>query len=339
MVLSLTGVLVWPGWTGFGEEIGPAGSTRVSVVQYQRTLWDWMQLLLVPLAVAGAAGALNWLQAARDEAREARREQDAVVDTYLQQIAYLLLNEELGKPMSEDDRARQVARAQTLTALRRIDGARKGTVLGFLADSDLISVVDLHGAFLEGAHLGGANLHGAHLEGTHLERAHLAVADMREAHLEAAHLEGADLERADLKGAHLEGAHLRAAHLEGAHLERANLKGAHLERADLEGANLRAAHLEGAHLEAANLRAAHLEGAHLEAAHLERVDLHGAHLEAANLAVADLEGADLEGADLHGADLHGAEGTTLEQLTQAKSLVRVTMPDGSTYTEEPVQES
>src|SRR5215472_14965092 len=98
-----------------------------------KTLWDWMQLLLVPLAVTGAAGWLNWVQSAREAEREdrranieadreARREQDAVMDAYLSQIANLLLHEDLGQPTSEGKRAKQVACGQTLTALRRIDG-------------------------------------------------------------------------------------------------------------------------------------------------------------------------------------------------------------------------
>jgi hypothetical protein len=92
---------------------------------------------------------------------EARREQDAVMDAYLSQIANLLLHEELEQPTSEGKRAQQVARGQTLTALRRIDGGRKGTVIGFLSDSDLIAVVDLYEADLSGANLNLANLSGA----------------------------------------------------------------------------------------------------------------------------------------------------------------------------------
>ena len=100
-----------------------------------------MQLLVVPLAVAVAAGWLNLVQADREGKRETRREQDAVLDAYLSQIANLLLHENLGE--DGDEKPRSVARGQTLTALRRLDGARKGIVIGFLSDSKLISAVNL----------------------------------------------------------------------------------------------------------------------------------------------------------------------------------------------------
>ena len=59
---------VWPGWgyqwgwTGYGPIFDKPNahglSDVVGITAYSpsKTLWDWMQLLLVPLAVAGAAG-------------------------------------------------------------------------------------------------------------------------------------------------------------------------------------------------------------------------------------------------------------------------------------------
>jgi Pentapeptide repeats (8 copies) len=66
------------------------------------------------------------------------------------------------------------------------------------------------------ANLCGADLHGlqdlkdAHLYWAYLEGAHLDGADLSDAHLDWAYLEGAHLDYANLEGADLNGAHLRA---------------------------------------------------------------------------------------------------------------------------------
>src|SRR5205823_10720398 len=53
---------------------------------------------------------------------------------YLGQMATLLLD----KKLREQQGARQGARAQTLTALRRLNGTRRGAVVDFLYEAQLI---------------------------------------------------------------------------------------------------------------------------------------------------------------------------------------------------------
>ena len=70
----------------------------------------------------------------------------------------LLLNKNLlSSPTGSD--VREVARARTLTALRRVGGRRKRDILQFLHEAGLISrsnpVVDLRGADLREADLSG----------------------------------------------------------------------------------------------------------------------------------------------------------------------------------------
>ncbi len=68
---------------------------------------------------------------------------------------------------------REIAWARTLTILPRLDGERKGSVLRFLHEANLIgdgmSIIDLHHADLKGADLSGANLNLANLSGANLE--------------------------------------------------------------------------------------------------------------------------------------------------------------------------
>ena len=83
----------------------------------------------------------------------------------------------------------EVARAHTLTALRRVGKDRKGLLLQFLHESHLIEgekpIVDLRGADLReadlreadmsGVNLVGANLSGANLSGARLNGATVAA--------------------------------------------------------------------------------------------------------------------------------------------------------------------
>ena len=110
-----------------------------------------------------------------------------------------------------------------------------------------------------------------------------------------------------------------------------------LNRADLYTANLHEARLYGARLEEADLRNTDLGGAGLQNANLVGARLNGAILKDALLFWADLRGADLSGANLDGLNLFSysvlpvqgwTHEHTIEQLAQAKTLNRATMPDG-----------
>jgi uncharacterized protein YjbI with pentapeptide repeats len=98
-----------------------------------------------------------------------RRAQDDALEAYLDDMTDLMTVHHLRSPSQGEDPEglRAVARARTLTLLRRLDGERKAHVVQFLYESGLIrtirTVVDLHGADLSGAHLSGANLSGANL--------------------------------------------------------------------------------------------------------------------------------------------------------------------------------
>ncbi len=301
-----------------------------------KTLWDWLQLLgalATPIVVA----MLGALFARREREREERQRQadaqrdglhrqtereiaedrarEAVLETYLDAMSELLIDKHLGKSEAEAG-TKDVARARTLTALRRLDGERKGTLLRFLYESDLIS--DVKGD--EGQEEVVTNQAAINLSGADLSAAYLHLAELSRANLSETHLNGANLSDANLYDANLSGANLSRASLFGANLTDANLSDANLSGADLSGAYLRLANLSGANLSGANLSDANLSGTNLSGA-----DLDDANLNDANLFDADLSGADLVGADLRNAKL------TDEQLAQAISLEGTIMPDGSKH--------
>src|SRR5215208_3202535 len=287
-VLVVVGAIIaWPKWFGFAE----------------RKPWNYLDVFLVPVAVAGAT---VWLTLAQDKRQheaeeeqdrrrredeiirrqieldvEEQRAQDEALEAYLDEISQLLTDEK--RPLSRarpGDNLSTVTRARTLTALTRLDGHRKRSVLQFLYESGLVIkarvVVDLKGADLSAANLSSANLSEADLRGDDLSEAALIEADLSSTNLYKADLSGADLLRGDLSAANLSEADLSEAHLIGTNLHKVNLR-----RGDLRRAFLRAAHLHEAELQGAVLEAVHLEGANLQGAHLEEANLQGAHLEEA----------------------------------------------------------
>ena len=283
-------------WTGFGDYALPGGN-------YVRgkTLWDWMELLIIPLFLAVGAFILQRSESSVEREIAADRQQEAVLHAYLDRMGDLLLSEKLQEAASE--KALNIMRVRTLTVLRGLNAARKNIVLGFLRDIEqggkqeykLSVAFDLEGADLKGVDLNNANF-------------------------EHARLDGANLEGAFLFSANLQGAIMRNTILERAHLRDANL-----HRAVLSGANLQSAVLYNAILKNTNLKDARLQGANLQNADVEGANLEGANLEGANLKDTRLQGAFLGKANLRGARVSN------EQLATVNSLKDAIMPDGTTH--------
>jgi uncharacterized protein YjbI with pentapeptide repeats len=287
-----------------------------------KTLWDWMNLLLVPIFLVGGFVFLSRSQRANephpieDEADVAREiavdhQQAAALQAYVDRMSELLLKDKLSKFSS--DEVRNVAKSRTLAVLRELDAKRKGSVLLFLKDSGLIdreAVIDLCGADLRGVFVANSNL----------SRLNLSGAD-----LSGANLRGANLSKSFLGETNLSAANLSGANLSGADLFEANLSSANLHQTKLSKANVNAADLRGVRLNEADLRDADLSGANLNVG-----DLVGADLRGAKLGGAKLLGADLRQADLSEADLSGTQITDTE-LEKAKSLAGTTMPDGTKH--------
>lgn len=219
---------------------------RVDNMGFQsKSFWDWMDLMLVPAALAYGVW---WLRKRQEEVQREiatdKRQQDAL-QYYLDRVTELL-------PERRTENAQGNIRWQTLVALRAIDGRRKGQVLCFLYEHDLIigddPVVSLRHAELKNADLIVGHPHhwddrGEWIHETLFDYVAYAKGNERwKANLQGVNLEDADLHNAvfvltDLQGAHLQNAHLRQARLIGADLRGADLQGADLRDAILCGAD------------------------------------------------------------------------------------------------------
>jgi hypothetical protein len=183
-----------------------------------KTLWDWMELLVIPIFVAIGAFYLNRSEAKLEREIATDRQQEAALQSYIDRMSELLLKEKLRE--SENQEVRNVARIRTLTVLRALGPRRRGMVLQFLQESELITS---NKVILEGASLSKASLRGAELHETNLANANL---------------DEAILIRANLSGANLAGARLSDAYLNWANLNESNLTNASLFGADLGDASL-----------------------------------------------------------------------------------------------------
>ena len=317
-------------WTGFGEAVRPKPDN--GDIQPRKTLWDWLQLFIVPLALAAIglwfAAQQEFRQQQIEEERtksdqkiEEQRAQDAALQAYLDQMSQLMLEGGLLRSSEGGNEVRTLARARTRTVLARLDSRRKGSVVQFLYEASLTledhPVVSLHDVGLRDADLSKLVLSGADLGG---------------ADLSGANLSGANLQDADLGNAKLIGAKLSGANLSGANLNEAELKDAGLSGADLRNAKLIGAKLSGATMSRATMSYADLSQAYLPSADLSGAPLNEADLSGARLNEADLSDADLSDADLSDADLRHARGVTEEHLEeQTDNLEGATMPGGNIH--------
>ena len=162
-------------------------------------------------------------QQIENQRAEAERElavQDEALQAYLDQMSTLMLEKDL-RNSEEDSEVRTLARARTLTVIRRVDTSRKDEIMQFLLEADLVHRVGGSAPVIElgGADLGDTNLREADLSGANLSRANLSEANLSLANLRGANLSGADLSRADLNNAQgitNEELEQQAASLEGA---------------------------------------------------------------------------------------------------------------------------
>ena len=256
------------------------------------------------------------------------QQQEAVLQTYIQNITNFLLNNKLLQSSSSDP-VREAARIQTLTALLRLNPSRKVILLRFLYEANLVgSITEVHIK-----------------DKIWSTKINLAIIALRDADLSQIDLSGSSFAGIDLSNANLIGTNLSSAYLENAVFSETKLNNANLNNADLSGAflpavNLGNAILVQAHLHKAvlflatlnsvNLRKADLGGADLNGDFLNNADLRGANLSGANLFDVNLSGANLKGANLSGANLNQAT-ITAAQLAIVSSLKNTIMPDGSKH--------
>lgn len=275
ILLIILGYRVDWDWVGFREYVGKIHDAN-QYYQPARTLWDWMQLLIVPTALAIGGFFLSRSQSNHEQRIADDNLQETALQTYLDQISDLLLDKNLRNSEQVSEK-RDIARARTLIALRRLDSVRKAVLIKFLSETDLIGrdeakhiislqeadlrLINLNGTNLSFTSLNGVILNSANLEGTDFTGTNLTKAFLQATNLSQANLSYSDLTLAVLNGAHLGSTDLSSAILEQANLEKAILRNSICINADFRGANMREVDLRSANLQGAVLDDADLFGA------------------------------------------------------------------------------
>ena len=229
-----------PPWTGFGSYATQKNR------QAEKKLWDWLQLLLVPSLLAVGGWWLNKSQKLSEQKIETDRQQQKALEDYYNCMTELMLKGELfeGK---KSEQSRKVARIRTLTVLGNLDADRKGQVLQFLYESELLNVhpiVELNGADFTNARLEYATLSGVELRGVYFNNSCLKGANFQDAIISGSDFTGADLTGSVFTNAIVKQANFSNAKLYDAiELGSAERDGADFDKAHLTKDQVMATHL------------------------------------------------------------------------------------------------
>lgn len=121
-----------PEWTGFGE-------IEVDVTKFPaKTLWDWLDLLIIPMAIGIIGWSFSKIEKEKSKKREEERSQNEILESFLQTMTDLIIQYDLQNNPTSQKLA--IARARISIATDNLNGERKGQVLQFLYESDLLNV-------------------------------------------------------------------------------------------------------------------------------------------------------------------------------------------------------
>ena len=196
-------------------------------------LWDWMELLVIPAALALGVWWLKREERRSQQCAALETERRSLLATYFDRMQELLLERGL-KDATRGEEVVEIARARTLHALRDLDSERKGHLVRFLVDSGALAQQTKDGNYRSVVRLSYADLSNANLENVHLEGVNLWCANFENANLKNAHLVGTNLPYAFMKGAILDHAVFSGANLKEAVVEPDQLRGAR----NLKGATM-----------------------------------------------------------------------------------------------------
>ncbi|TRU89116.1 MAG: pentapeptide repeat-containing protein [Microcystis novacekii Mn_MB_F_20050700_S1] len=136
----------------------------------KKSFWDWLQLLIIPLMLALGAFYLNSAADFRDYQIAQEQKHQEILTDYFSKMQDLIVETKKSKqtPGSKESNSeeglllefRPTAQALTLSVLEQLDGKRKGKVIIYLAESQLITVDNNEPYPQPEIKLDGANLKG-----------------------------------------------------------------------------------------------------------------------------------------------------------------------------------
>ena len=105
-----------------------------------KTLWDWLELLLIPAAVAGIGLYIEKSEIKADREIAKDKQLENALQSYFDSMSHLIINNGL-KTSQKDDEIREIAQVKTMTTFERMDVETKAKILMFLSGTKLITTI------------------------------------------------------------------------------------------------------------------------------------------------------------------------------------------------------
>jgi len=202
-----------PLWTGFGE-------SEINIfMDPAKSLWDWMELLIIPVALGIAGWALNNAEKSNSYKKESERAQNEIIDSFIKIFTQLILDKNLTK--DSDIQIKIIARTRIMFALNNIDRSRKRQILQFIYESGLI--FNKPTLNLNGANINNANLDEILLTNAEIRGAYFINTSMKKTNLEESIFIGCDFTNANFTNSKVKNLDLSYTNLTGVKLKNMDL--------------------------------------------------------------------------------------------------------------------
>lgn len=224
-----------PAWTGFGKY------NEITDGHRAKTLWEWLDLLLIPFCVGILAWSFKEAEKEKSSKSEEERSQNETLDSFVNTMTELITKHNLANQNSTLE-TRIIARTRINLAFSNLNGARKGQVLQFLFESGLIDYspkINILGGNMKNAILDGIVLSKSEIKGVYFNNA-----TIKETNLNAANFTSCDFTKADLSNSlvtntNFSYTNLTKSKLKNMDLTSVNFEGANLTKADLRGSKIK----------------------------------------------------------------------------------------------------
>ncbi len=239
LVILVLIYLIWQGykqaWTGFNTT---PEYTGYSAGKY---LWDWLEILIVPLALTLIGIYFNARQKKAEiestiEAENKKRAENKIkgqeneLSQYFDKMNGLMLRDGLSKESASPE-VKSIARSITVEVLRKLDIEHIPTVIKYLYENRLIdkenTKVDLSGIRFDKIDLSKRNFSGINLSGVIIYVSNFSQTDFSNSNLS-----GARLSQCNLRDSKFSGADITATSFQSSILTRADFRNTQGPRAD-----------------------------------------------------------------------------------------------------------
>jgi uncharacterized protein YjbI with pentapeptide repeats len=324
-------------WTGFGPYDEATQGPR------SKTLWDWLELLIIPAALGIGAATFQYLENNKERNLRDELNQQRIFDDYIEEVSEKL-SQYTRDELINNEKMRLLLSANTAFTLNRLTVSRRTAILQFLHQAELItlsrfsrrnieeqkavtSVIKLKNAtlhdidlsligkyeFIYDINLSETNLRKANMNNTRISRCFFQEAELTEANFQDSEINTkcrfnkANMKKANLRNTKITGASFLACRLREVDLRRTHIKEVYFGDADLTRAMLQDSIIIDTDFRRADCTEAKFIGADMENAHLQETIFKSADLSRANLVNAMLTVPDFSDANLKEANLSNSE--------------------------------